>query len=218
MAKPSQGLREPRRGGRCNACVRRTILGAVALAALTLAPSAHAKGPHAIVEPGPGGIAPGERWVATLSLNEYSARALARSQPLVILRGGRDRLVVRPTRTSAGRYRLRAVFPRAGRWTYTVIDGRRRFAFPAVGVRRGEERDTTAYVAFPKGSPAAREGAGGPYMDEAPPAGGESLPPEVVVAAPRRGEGDGGGLAWWIPAAGLALAGAGTLTVVRHRR
>jgi hypothetical protein len=197
--------------------VSRTILVAVALAALALTPSAAAKGPHAIVEPGPGGIAPGERWVATLSLNEFGAHALARSHPLVILRNGRDRLVVRPARTRVAGYRMTVVFPRAGRWTYAVVAGRRRFEFPAVLIGAGE-RDTTAYVAFPEGSPADRQGAGGPYMADAPVAGGESLPPEVVLTAPRGGEGDDGGLAWWIPAAGLALAGAGTLTVVRRRR
>jgi hypothetical protein len=197
--------------------VKRAILVAVGLTALALAPSAAAKGPHAIVEPGPGGIAPGERWVAQLTLVEFGDRELARSRPLVVLRNGRDRMVVRPARMSADRYRVRAVFPSAGRWSYTVVDGNRRFEFPAAVIGPGE-RDTMTYVAFPKGSPAERQGAGGPYMDDAPPAGGESLPPEVVLPAPRGGEGDGGGLAWWIPAAGLALAGAGTLTVVRRRR
>lgn len=192
----------------------RTIL-VVALAALALAPNAAAKGPHAIVEPGPGGLAPGEQWVATLSLNEFGARPLARAHPRVILRSGRDRLVVRPAQLSAGRYRVSAAFPRAGRWSYTVLAGRRRFEFPAAVIGAGE-RDTMAYVAFPKGSPAASQGAGGPYMDDAAPAaGGEPLPPEVVMPAAR--ESDGGGLAWWIPAAGLALAGAGTLTAVRRR-
>jgi hypothetical protein len=197
--------------------VSRSILVAVALAALALAPSAAAKGPHAIVDPGPAGIEPGERWVATLSLNEFSARALARAQPRVVLRSGRDRLAVRPVRTGAGRYRLSAVFPRAGKWSYAVLAGTRRFEFPAAEIGAGE-RDTMGYVAFPEGSAAERQGAGGPFMDDAPPAGGESLPPEVVMPAPRGGDEDGGGLAWWIPAAGLALAGAGTLTVVRRRR
>jgi hypothetical protein len=196
--------------------VSRTILVAVALAALAVAPSAAAKGPHAIVEPGPGGIAPGERWVATLTLNEFGDHALARSHPRVILRGGGDRLVVTPARLSVGRYRLSAVFPRAGRWTYTVLEARRSFEFPVAVIGAGE-RETMAYVAFPKGSPAARQGAGGPYMnDAAAPSGGDPLPPEVVM--PAAGESDAGGLAWWIPAAGLALAGAGTLTVVRRRR
>ena len=79
------------------------------------------------------------------------------------------------------------------------------------------ERDTTAYVAFPEGSPAERQGAGGRYMDDAAPdAAVTRFRPRS--SCPRRGEGDGGGLAWWIPAAGLALAGAGTLTAVRRRR
>ena len=194
----------------------RTILIAVALAALALAPSAAAKGPHAIVDPGPAGIEPGEQWVATLSLNEFSAPALARAQPLVVLRSGRDRLVVRPVRTQPGSYRLSAVFPRAGRWAYTVIAGARRFEFPAAVIGSGE-RDTMAYVAFPEGSAAERQGAGGPYIEDAPPAGGEPLPPEVVMPSPR-GDDGGGGFAWWIPAAGLALAGAGALSAVRHRR
>ena len=193
----------------------RTILISVAVAVLALAPSAAAKGPHAIVEPGPGGIAPGERWVATLTLNEFRARALARARPRVFLRSGRDRLVVTPARMSVGRYRLSAVFPRPGRWAYTVVQGRRRFDFPASLIGAGE-RDTMAYVAFPEGSPAERQGAGGSYMEDAAPTGGDALPPEVVM--PAAGEGDGGGLAWWIPAAGLALAGAGTLTAVRRRR
>jgi hypothetical protein len=37
------------------------------------------------------------------------------------------------------------------------------------------------------------------------------------MVASGRGDGDGGGFPLWIPAAGLALAGAGTLTVVRRR-
>ena len=197
----------------------RTILVAVVLAALAVAPSAAAKGPHAVVEPGPGGIAPGERWLATLTLNEFSAHALARARPRMVLRSDSDRFVTRPSGEQVlgkGRYELSVVFPRAGRWSYTVIDGPRRFRFPAAFIRRGAERDTTAYVAFPEGSPAERQGAGGPYMEEAAPAGGEPLPPEVVM--PAADAGDSGGLAWWIPAAGLALAGAGTLTAVRRRR
>jgi hypothetical protein len=187
------------------------ILVAVAAATLGLAPAAAAKGPHAIVDPGPAGIAPGERWVATLTLNEFRARA----HPRLVLRSATERFTVRPRRIGADRYGLSAVFPSAGRWSYTVLAGGRRFEFPAAAIGAGE-RDAMAYVAFPNGSPAERQGAGGPYMaDEAPPAGGDPLPPEVVMPAAAD---DGGGLAWWIPAAGLALAGAGTLTVVRRRR
>ena len=195
----------------------RTVVALVVLAVLALAPGATAKGPHAIVEPGPGGIAPGERWVAALTLVELRGRELER--PRLVLRSGSERFVVRPTRLGKGRYELSAVFPRAGRWSYTVLDGRRRFEFPAAVIGRGNERDPTAFVAFPEGSPAERQGGGGPMLgDGAPPAGGEPLAPEVVVAAASPGDGDGG-LPLWIPAAGLVLAGAGTVTLVRrHRR
>ena len=167
------------------------------------------------MEPGPGGIAPGERWVATLTLGELGGRVAA--HPRLVLRSGSQRLVVRPARVDAQQYGLTVVFPRAGRWSYAVLSGRRRFEFPAAVIRRGAERDTTAFVAFPKGSPAARQGAGGPiYGDTSPDEGGDSLPPEVVTPAAR--ETGGGGVPLWIPAAGLALVGAGTITAVRRRR
>jgi hypothetical protein len=202
------------------------------LAALALAPSALAKGPHATVDPGPAGLRPGEPWVATLTLVEFRGREIAAARPLVILRSGSGRLALRPRRIGArvpadrdvpteARYRLRVVFPRAGRWSYTVLDGtpeRRRFRFPAATIGRGVPRDTTAFVAFPQGSPEAAQGAGGPIIGE--PAGrggpGGSLRPEVVFPAAGEGDGDGG-FPLWIPAAGLALAGAGTLTLVRRR-
>jgi hypothetical protein len=66
------------------------------------------------------------------------------------------------------------------------------------------------YVAFPKGSEAARQGAGGVWMEGpegGPSSRGTPLPPETVSLA--EPPDDGGGLALWIPALGLALAGAG---------
>jgi hypothetical protein len=209
----------------------RIVVASLLLVGLALAPSAAAKGPHALVEPGPGGIAPGEPWVTTLSLVEFGADEVAAARPVVIFRSGADRLTVSTRRVGAhiptqpdvmaeARYRLRVVFPRAGRWSYTVLDGtpkQRRFQFPAVTIGPNTVGDKTAYVAFPEGSPEARQGAGGPVLgDGAPPGGGESLPPEVVVAAAE--DGGGGGFPLWIPAAGLALAGAGTLTLRRLRR
>ena len=79
---------------------------------------------------------------------------------------------------------------------------------------------TNGFVAFPEGSAEAAQGAGEIIGDSAvtPPDGrGDSLPPEVVLAAADGGAG-GGGVPLWIPAAGLALAGAGTVTVMRRRR
>jgi MYXO-CTERM domain-containing protein len=210
----------------------RAILASFLLAALALAPSAIAKGPHATVDTGPTGLRPGQPWLTTLTLLEFGGRESATTRPLVIVRSGSERFAVRPRMIGAhvpgqgdvpteARYRLRVVFPRAGRWSYTVLDGtreRRRFRFPAATIGRGARRDTTGFVAFPQGSPEAKQGAGGPILGD--PAGasgpGDSLRPEVVMLAPREDDGDGFPL--WIPAAGLALAGAGTLTAVRRRR
>jgi hypothetical protein len=210
----------------------RAILASFLLAALALAPSAIAKGPHATVDAGPAGLRPGEAWATTLTLLELGGRESATARPLVILRSGSERFAVRPQLIGAhvprqgdvlteARYRLRVVFPRAGRWSYTVLDGtreRRRFRFPAATIGRGARRDTTGFVAFPQGSPEAKQGAGGPVLGD--PAGasgpGDPLRPEVVMVA-GEDDRDGGGFPLWIPAAGLALAGAGTLTVVRRR-
>ena len=210
----------------------RIVVASLLLAGMALAPSAAAKGPHATVASGPGGIEPGEPWVTTLTLVEFGGREAAAARPVVILRSGSDRFAVRPTRLGAhvpgrsdvlaeARYRLRVLFPRAGRWSYTVLDGtrkQRRFHFPAATIGGNVKRVTTGFVAFPEGSPEEAQGAGGAFLGDAAPAAGgrgDSLPPEVV--SPATGGGDGGGLPLWIPAAGLALASAGTLTLMRRR-
>ena len=212
--------------------MRRIVVASLLLAGLALAPSAAAKGPHALVASGPGGIEPGEPWVTTLRLVEFGGREVAAARPVVILRSGSDRFAVRPTRMGAhvpgrsdvlaeARYRLGVLFPRAGRWSYTVLDGtrkQRRFHFPAATIGGNVKRVTTGFVAFPEGSPEEAQGAGGAILGDAAPAAGgrgDSLPPEVV--SPATGGSDGGGLPLWIPAAGLALAGAGTLTLMRRR-
>lgn len=213
--------------------MRPTIAVSVLLALLALAPAAAAKGPHASVASGPQGIAPGKPWVTTLTLVEYSGPEAAAARPLVVLRSGATRFAVRPKRIglhvpgepdmlAEARYRLRAVFPRAGRWSYTVLDGspaNRRFRFPAAQIGGGAERVTTGYVEFAVDSRAHREGGGGAIVSEAVPPEGEpggALPPEVTL--PPEDEDDGGGLALWIPLAGLTLAGVGTVTVLRRRR
>jgi hypothetical protein len=210
----------------------RIVIACLLLAGLALVPSAAAKGPHAMVASGPGGIEPGEPWVTTLTLVEFGSREVAAARPVVILQSGSDSFAVRPSRLGAhvpgrsdvlaeARYRLRVAFPRAGRWSYTVLDGtpqRRRFNFPAATIGGNAERVTTGFVAFPEGSPEEAQGAGGAILGDAAPAAGgrgDSLPPEVV--SPATGGGDGDGLPLWLPAAGLALAGAGTLTLMRRR-
>jgi hypothetical protein len=99
----------------------------------------------------------------------------------------------------AAGFKLRLVLPSEGRWTFAVVAGQRHFTFPALVV--GGADAPQDWVAFPKGSAGGR---------------GTPLPPEVV-ATPEPSE-DGGGLALWIPALGLALAGAGVGLGVAHRR
>ena len=213
--------------------MRRIVIAPLLATFLALAPTAAAKGPHATVLPGPAGIDPGKPWVTTLTLVEFGGAELAAAHPTVVLRSGAARFSVRPRLVGASApsrsdelgeasYRLRVVFPRAGRWSYTVLDGtraKRRFRFPVTTIGGRAERVTTGYVAFPQGSPAQAQGGGGPIMDPPAPAASEpegALPPEVVL--PPEDEPDGSGFPVWIRAAGLTLAGLGTLTVLRRRR
>jgi hypothetical protein len=77
-------------------------------------------------------------------------------------------------------------------------------------------------VAFPLGSEAAREGAGGVYTtDEAPmdTTGDGVLPPETIDyadVAPADKSDDGGIGPWILPLLGVALAGAGVAAITRR--
>lgn len=190
------------------------------LAGLSLAPAAAAKGPHAVLSPGPGPIEPRQAWAASVTFVEFGAGHAARARPAVVARNGGERLAAPLRRTGAGEfgqeYRLRLVFPRAGRWTITVLDGTRadrRFVFPALAVGGPDARPASDFVAFPEGSRAERAGAGGTYEAPSEPSGGSSsLPPEVVSFAEPQGD---EGTPFWIPAAALVLAGLG-LVVIRR--
>jgi MYXO-CTERM domain-containing protein len=201
----------------------RCALVVVLLGGLALAPAAAAKGPHAILAPGTEPIEPGQVWVASVTFVEFGAGRAPRARPEAVALGGMERLsaLLRNTGTDEfGRqYRMRLVFPRAGRWRITVFDGTpgdRRFVFPALRVGPNA-RPPTDLVAFPKGSRAEREGAGGTYGAPPEPAGSgrtTPLPPRVIsVAEPDSDD----GTSPWIPAAGLALAGLGLIAVRRRR-
>jgi hypothetical protein len=173
------------------------------VAGLVLAPAASAKGPHAVLTSGPEAVEAGRAWVATVELNEFPRRP----HPHAIATQGHRRVTgqLRPVAASmagAAGFKLRMVFPTDGRWRLAVTAEGRRFAFPAIAVGSGE--DPQDYVAFPKssefpnGSATVLQGSGG----------GTQLPPETVsVAEPP--DDDSGGLPLWIPAVGVALAGAG---------
>jgi hypothetical protein len=186
---------------------------------LVLAPAASAKGPHVVLTSGPEGVKPGEPWVATLELNEFRRQP----HPIVVASRGGRRITaqlrsVPASMVGAASFKLRMVFPTEGRWRLAVVAAKLRFAFPPVGVGSGQVPQD--YVSFPKGSAAARQGAGGvwtqgPDAEPTAPAGGSALPPEVVsVTEPE----DDHGFPFWIPALGLAIAGAGVGLGVAHRR
>jgi hypothetical protein len=192
--------------------MKRALLVAVA-AALAIAPAAGAKGPHAILSSGDDPVEPGRPWNPFVELVEFGDRV---AHPVLIATRGDRRVAVRGLR-GGSKYGFRVVFPAAGRWRLTLVDAKRRFAFPAVSVGTGDA--PADYVAFPKGSMAERQGGGGVYSapDEPPVIGrgGGSLPPETVslVDSP-----SGGGFPLWIlPVAGVVLAGAGIATL-RARR
>jgi hypothetical protein len=186
---------------------------------LVFAPAASAKGPHVVITSGPDAVEAGKPWIATLELNEFPRQP----QPRVVASRGDERVTarLRPVPASmvgAASFELRMAFPTEGRWRLAVVAQKRHFSFPAVAVGSGVAPQD--YVSFPKGSEAARQGAGGVWSQgpEADSAGrGTPLPPEVV-AAQEQPRDDDGGLALWIPALGLALAGAGVGLGVAHRR
>jgi hypothetical protein len=190
----------------------RRCLGILLIVGLVLAPAAGAKGPHAVLSSGDGPIQSAMPWHATVELIEFGQRL---PRPVLIARKGERRIAVRGSRGGA-RYAFRMVFPAAGRWRLTLLDGKRRFVFPALSVGTGDV--PLDYVAFPKGSMAERQGAGGVYYPSAEPSGGgrdTPLPPETVsLAEPSTG---GGFPLWVLPAAGVVLAGAGIATMGARR-
>jgi hypothetical protein len=185
--------------------VKRTLVMS-AVIALALAPAAAAKGPHAILSSGSEPVEAGQPWEVRLELMETRGA----SRPTLMARNG-DRLIAVRGRLASSdgfmsRYELQVEFPVEGRWRLAVVDRKRRFEFPAVGV--GSGRVPQDHVSFPKGSMAERQGGGGPYDAPEQSVGlGEPLPPETVEIAVADDE---GGFPFWIlPAAGLVLAGAG---------
>jgi hypothetical protein len=188
------------------------ILVVLLFAGLALAPDASAKGPHAVLSSDAAAVASGKPWNVTIEMMETKARG----RPTLLARR-QDRLVARRGKLVgsdgvAARYRMRVVLPSDGRWRLTLVDGKRHFRFPSVAVGSGER--PLDYVAFPLGSRAHRQGAGGPWIEPDVPAGGsaEPLEPEVVqiADADSGGDDDESGIPFWIlPVAGLVMAGAG---------
>jgi LPXTG-motif cell wall-anchored protein len=203
--------------------MRRSLVAAL-LAGLCLAPVAAAKGPHALLAPGSEPIQPGRAWVAGVTFVEFGAGHARAADPVLVAQDG-DARVAAPLRSAGAsefgqEYRARLTFPRAGRWRITVHDGspaERRFVFTTLQVGGPNATPTSDFVAFPEGSRAEREGAGGTYGAPPEPAGSgrtTPLPPKVIAfAEPDTGD----GTPFWIPAVGVALAGLGLIAVRRRR-
>jgi hypothetical protein len=189
------------------------VLVVLLTAGMLLAAPAEAKGPHAILLPGPAAVDAGRPWEATLELMEVAPG----SHLTLFARHGSREAVASLRRLSTEfqdvrRYSIELTFPVEGRWELQAVSGKRRFDFPAVAV--GSGRVPRDYVAFAVGSRAQREGAGGVYFrsgDAAPSSGGEPLPPEEFAVAADEADGDGGVPLWIFPLAGVVLAGAGVL-------
>ena len=98
---------------------------AVALALAVLA------GPHASLSAPPSRLLPAQAWRATLVVRPAPSVA-----PKVLARPTTGRsLSFRSTRIGAGRYRVRLVFPRAGRWRLSAHIGKRALSLRSVLVR-----------------------------------------------------------------------------------
>jgi hypothetical protein len=184
---------------------------------LVFAPAASAKGPHALLTSGPEGVEVGRPWSATIEFNEFPRPP----KPRMVATQGDRRVIARLRATPASMegaagFRVRLVLPSEGRWRLTVVAAKRRFAFPALDVGSGLAPQD--YMAFPKGSEAARHGGNGVLIDgpDADPEGRGVLPPEVITfAEPPH---DDGGFPLWIPGLGLALVGAGVGLGAAKRR
>jgi hypothetical protein len=185
------------------------ILAILLFAGLVVAPAASAKGPNAVLSSDADAVEAGKAWNVTIELMETKKPG----QPTLLARRG-GRLVATRGRRVGGdafvsRYRMRVVLPTEGRWRLALVEGKRQFKFPSVKVGSGER--PIDYVAFPLGSRAYRQGAGGPWIEPDVPAGGsgEPLEPEVVQLADAGDGADESGIPFWILPAGLVLAGAG---------
>jgi hypothetical protein len=104
--------------------VAAALLALVALAAV--AGPAAAKEANLTMMPPPGGMGPGDPWVATIRAEAEPPELLAEISPVVTLvnRATGERRVVHARRTGdPGIFNARIVFPTAGTWNLTLGDG-----------------------------------------------------------------------------------------------
>jgi hypothetical protein len=141
----------------------RSLIAACAACAalLALAPAARAGGFATVgLDSTPQGAAAGEVWSVKLTIMAHGRTPLSGLDPRVrITSGATERSFAARPAGRAGVYRADVVFPRAGRWSYTVDDGYvdQRHAFPPVTIRAAAASSAT-------GVRTAGLGDGGPVM------------------------------------------------------
>ncbi len=117
----------------------RWIAAAVAAGLLALPAGALAGGWATVsLSSTPDGLGAGEPWVVELEILQHGRTPLDGVEPSILLTeratGKTEYVAAKPT-GRPGVYEARAVFPEAGRWTYTVDDGFSRVHdYPAVTI------------------------------------------------------------------------------------
>ena len=139
---------------------RSLLLFPLALAFALLAPATAGAGGWATagLSATPEGVVPGKPWKVDITLLQHGRTPLEGISPRVQISSGdaTREFAAKPT-GKPGVYRAEVVFPRAGRWSYVVLDGfndAMPHSFPAVRIGDGA---TTAALAPP---PSAPDGGG----------------------------------------------------------
>ena len=152
----------------------------------------------------PDGTAPGRPWHVTLTILQHGRTPLSDLKPQITIRSGDvTRTFAALAAARAGTYRADVVFPKAGRWRYSIADGfslTHTFASVAIG------SSSAITVA------GAESGASVPTMTSPSPAAG-------VASARGKGDGTGANAPAALAAALVAglLAALGTALALRRR-
>jgi hypothetical protein len=157
------------------------------LFALAAAPPALAGGFATVgLSSTPDGVAPGATWTVDITVLQHGRTPLDGITPKVRIDSGgtSQQFVAKPT-GEAGVYRAEVVFPKAGRWSYEVLDGfvNQAHTFPAVDIGDGAAAPPT---------PATGNGGGGVASGWLWGAGAALLLAFAVLALDRRRRGPDG--------------------------
>ena len=181
------------------------VAGAVALAL----PGAASAGGFATVGLSslPDGTAPGGTWHVTMTILQHGRTPLANLQPHITIRSADGAIMrtfaARPA-ARGGTYRADVVFPKAGRWRYSIADG-----FSQTHTSAPDSIGSSSAITVAGDESGA---ASVPTMTSPAPASG-------VATARGKSDGDGGnvGVALAVALAAGLLAALGTTLLLRRR-